>query len=493
MGCGKSSLADVADDASGSKDEAKKGTHSKKEGGSKTSKEGGGSKTNKNKKDKKDKKNKEGGESSDEGSSIHGGHGPGSERPPPPPKPRIYTKLHIIVLGGPGSGKASLCTRMAEEYDFLHVCVGNLLRAEVQKNSSIGKQVSELMKEGKLVPPEIPLKLLKEHIHAGSSKLHVLVDGYPKTLEQAKKLKSEFSEINMIIYLECPPEKLEQRLLLRAQTGERSDDKSETIQKRLDHFNTEYMELVKFYETNYPYDFVKIKAGSLQKVEVFLEVATHMKEMFNLEARSALVHKKHDCNKTEYIFILGGPGCGKGTQCKHMVKDFGYTHISTGDLLRNEVKSGTNIGKEVEALMKAGKLVPNNITIGLLENAIRSSGCKHFLIDGYPRSLEQAHAFEEKIGKPGVVIFLSCSTSTMEKRLLERGKTSKRTDDNVEVIKLRFETYQKESKPVIDYYKGTKKLKEVSAEKDPESIYKHVKEALLETVEKPPPPPAAST
>ncbi|MCO5605333.1 hypothetical protein L7F22_059515 [Adiantum nelumboides] len=487
MGCGKSSLADVAKDGNSSKEEAKKGGHSKKEGAAKTnSKQGDSKTTSKSTKDKK--AHKEGGESSDEGSSTHGGgHVSGSDRPPPP-KPRIYTKLHIIVLGGPGSGKASLCTRMAEEYDFMHVGIGELLRAEVQKNSSVGKQVDELMKEGKLVPPEIPLKLLKDHIHAGSSKLHVLIDGYPKTLEQAKKLKSEFSEINMIIFLECSPEKLEQRLLLRAQTGERSDDKSETIQKRLDHYNTEYKELINFYETNYPYDFVKIKAGSLQKVEVFLEVATHMKEMFNLEARSALVHKRHDCSKTEYIFILGGPGCGKGTQCKHMVKDFGYTHISTGDLLRNEVKSGTNTGKEVEGIMKAGKLVPNSITVALLENAIRSSGCKHFLIDGYPRSLEQAHAFEEKIGKPGVVIYLSCSTSTMEKRLLERGKTSKRTDDNAEVIKLRFETYQKESKPLVDYYKGTKQLKEVSAEKDPESVYKHVKEALLETVEKPPAP-----
>ncbi|KAH7415820.1 hypothetical protein KP509_14G062300 [Ceratopteris richardii] len=289
----------------------------------------------------------------------------------------------------------------------------------------------------------------------------------------------------MVIYLDCPTDKLEERLLLRAGTHERSDDKSEVIQRRLDLYNKEYQEIIRLFQNAYPYDFISIKVGSLQKVEVFLEVATHMKEMFNLEARSALVHKKHDCNKIEYVFILGGPGCGKGTQCKHMVRDFGYTHISTGDLLRNEVKSGTKMGKEIDEIMRSGGLVPNNITITLLENAMRQSGCKHFLIDGYPRSLEQAHAFEEKIGHPGVVLYLHCSTSTMEKRLLERGKTSKRADDNAEVIKLRFETFQKESKPVVDFYKGTKKLKEVSAEKDPETVYKHVKQALLETVEKP--------
>lgn len=95
---------------------------------------------------------------------------------------------------------------------------------------------------------------------------------------------------------------------------------------------------------------------------------------------------------------VGGPGSGKGTQCDFIVRDFGYLHLSSGDLLRDEVKNGTEIGREAEQLMKDGKLVPVEITLKLINKAMRENrGATGYLIDGFPRAVEQAQLFEDKV------------------------------------------------------------------------------------------------
>ncbi|EFJ20739.1 hypothetical protein SELMODRAFT_5337, partial [Selaginella moellendorffii] len=187
------------------------------------------------------------------------------------------------------------------------------------------------------------------------------------------------------------------------------------------------------------------------------------------------------------IVFLGGPGCGKGTQCEELVRDFGYSHLSTGDLLRAEVASGSELGKQCDTLMKEGKLVPLDVTINLLKQAMGKAKCKRFLIDGFPRAVDQAHEFEAKVGKPDVVLCLDCSLELMEKRLLQRGKASGRADDNIETIKKRFETFLAESKPVIDYYRKSlpKAVKTIPTDKMPDEVYADVKAALKATAEKP--------
>ena len=97
------------------------------------------------------------------------------------------------------------------------------------------------------------------------------------------------------------------------------------------------------------------------------------------------------------VFVLGGPGSGKGTQCAKVVEQYGFKHLSAGDLLRDEVKSGSAVGKQCEAIMKEGKLVPMEVIIGLLRAAMVKSGAKEFLIDGFPRAMDQAVRFEEMI------------------------------------------------------------------------------------------------
>ena len=183
-------------------------------------------------------------------------------------------------------------------------------------------------------------------------------------------------------------------------------------------------------------------------------------------------------DSTRIIFVLGGPGSGKGTQCAKIVEKYGYQHLSAGDLLRDEVKSGSAVGRECEAIMKEGKLVPVEVTIGLLRAAMIKSGAADFLIDGFPRALDQAHRFEQLVKPCERVIFFECPEEVMEARLLKRGETSGRSDDNAETIRKRFKTFVEQSLPVIDHYEGLGKAHKVSATRPPDEVFAEVQKVL---------------
>lgn len=181
------------------------------------------------------------------------------------------------------------------------------------------------------------------------------------------------------------------------------------------------------------------------------------------------------------IFVLGGPGAGKGTQCANIVKDYGFKHLSAGDLLREEQdRAGSEFGDMIKTYIKEGQIVPMEVTIQLLENAmtstIKEQGNRKFLIDGFPRKMDQAVAFEEKVVKSRFTLFFDCPEDTMRERLLSRGKTSGRADDNEESIKKRFRTFVETSMPVVDMFAKEGRVVKVDATKQPEEVYALVKE-----------------
>nr|GMC82506.1 UMP-CMP kinase 3 [Ipomoea batatas] len=164
--------------------------------------------------------------------------------------------------------------------------------------------------------------------------------------------------------------------------------------------------------------------------------------------------------KVKVVFVLGGPGSGKGTQCANIVEHFGYTHLSAGDLLRAEIKSGSENGTMIQNMIKEGKIVPSEVTIALLQRAIQENGNDKFLIDGFPRNEENRAAFERVTGiQPDFVLFFDCPEEEMEKRLLSRNQG--REDDNIETIRKRFKVYMESSLPVIEYYKSKEKVQKV--------------------------------
>jgi len=185
--------------------------------------------------------------------------------------------------------------------------------------------------------------------------------------------------------------------------------------------------------------------------------------------------------KLPVIWVLGGPGSGKGTQCERIVAKYGYTHLSSGDLLRAEVQSGSERGKQLTEIMEKGELVPMFVVLDLLAEAMLSklAGSKGFLIDGYPREVAQGQEFEKEILPCTVILYFDVSDATMTERLLNRGKSSGRVDDNEETIKKRLDTFHKHSKPVIEAYK--EKAKILPAERAPDEIFADVV-AILDTL-----------
>ncbi|XP_032904801.1 adenylate kinase isoenzyme 1 isoform X2 [Amblyraja radiata] len=180
------------------------------------------------------------------------------------------------------------------------------------------------------------------------------------------------------------------------------------------------------------------------------------------------------------IFVVGGPGSGKGTQCDQVVQKYGYTHLSTGDLLRAEVSSGSDKGKSVHAIMEKGELVPLDTVLEMLRDAMiaKADVSKGFLIDGYPREVKQGEEFEKKIAPPTLLLYIDAGKETMVKRLLERSKTSGRADDNEETITKRLETYYKATEPVINFYQHRKIVRKINAEGTVDEVFAQVATAL---------------
>ncbi|KAF2237553.1 UMP-CMP kinase-like protein [Viridothelium virens] len=189
-------------------------------------------------------------------------------------------------------------------------------------------------------------------------------------------------------------------------------------------------------------------------------------------------------DKTTVIFVLGGPGAGKGTQCANLVRDYGFKHLSAGDLLREEQdREGSQFGQMIKDYIKDGKIVPKEVTIQLLENRMveaEKEGKHMILIDGFPRQLDQAISFEEKVCVSAFTLFFDCPEDEMQRRLLDRGKTSGRSDDNIESIKKRFRTFVETSMPVVNAFEKQGKVVKVEAIKTPEEVYQDVKVKLAE-------------
>ncbi|CAK9318924.1 unnamed protein product [Citrullus colocynthis] len=187
--------------------------------------------------------------------------------------------------------------------------------------------------------------------------------------------------------------------------------------------------------------------------------------------------------KPTVVFVLGGPGSGKGTQCANIVEHFGYTHLSAGDLLRAEIKSGSENGTMIQNMIKEGKIVPSEVTIKLLQRAIEESGNEKFLIDGFPRNEENRAAFEAVTGiEPSVVLFFDCPEEEMERRLLSRNEG--RVDDNIETIRKRFRVFLESSIPVVEYYESKGKVRKIDAARPVGEVFESVKAVFTPKSEK---------
>jgi len=189
-------------------------------------------------------------------------------------------------------------------------------------------------------------------------------------------------------------------------------------------------------------------------------------------------------NKTINLILFGPPGSGKGTQATKLVELFGLTHISTGDLFRYELGNNTSLGIEARSYMDKGKLVPDSVTIAMLENKMNlTPNEKGYILDGFPRTIAQAEALDEILKKRSTAVThllaLNVNDEELIRRLLERGKTSNRADDaNEEVIKRRIVEYNAKTSPVFDYYLKKQISQKIDGIGTVEEIFERLSTAL---------------
>ena len=188
------------------------------------------------------------------------------------------------------------------------------------------------------------------------------------------------------------------------------------------------------------------------------------------------------------IILCGAPGTGKGTHSDFIAKKYGLQHLSTGDVLRAEIQSGSALGKEIDAIISKGNLVPDAQMIALIEHFLDSLSpdCKGVIFDGFPRTVEQAKALTELLtahNMDAVMIDLYAEESVIINRLINRGKTSGRADDNLETIKKRLDVYQTQTKPVCEYFLNLRKYFMVNSNINPTCTFSQI-EALLTMMNK---------
>ena len=184
------------------------------------------------------------------------------------------------------------------------------------------------------------------------------------------------------------------------------------------------------------------------------------------------------------LILFGPPGSGKGTQSEKLVEKFGFIHLSTGNLLRQEISEQTALGLQAKNFMDKGQLVPDEVVIGMIDTCLeKNKESKGFLFDGFPRTVAQAEALDKLLSfrKTAIdkVIALNVDEEELVRRLLKRGETSQRSDDTDEaIIRNRFDVYKQETEPVADYYRQQQKLQEIKGVGGIEEIFNQISSAI---------------
>ena len=183
------------------------------------------------------------------------------------------------------------------------------------------------------------------------------------------------------------------------------------------------------------------------------------------------------------IILCGAPGSGKGTQSALISEEYGLQHLSTGDVLRAEIATGSELGKKINSLISEGNLVPDEMMYGVIDNDLASlpADCKGTIFDGYPRTVAQAEALTELLKKynmEAIMIDLMVDEQLLIQRLIERGKVSGRADDNLNTIRHRIAVYHNQTEPIAHYYLHNGNYEAVNGNHTMEDVFLQIKRII---------------
>lgn len=365
--------------------------------------------------------------------------------------------LNIALFGPPGAGKGTQSALLIEKYKLAYISTGDLLRQEISEGSDLGKKAKDIIDRGQLVSDELIVQLIEKRIIMSTDSNGILFDGFPRTLVQAYILEGLLLKLNTslacMLSLEVPREELVARLLERGKSSGRSDDTAEVIEYRLKEYEDKTKPVAEFYK-------FRDKYITIQGVGPIPEVLGRLTESIDKTLQNVWFN----------LVLTGAPGSGKGTQGRLLAKKYNLYYISTGSLLRREIKAGSEIGKKVKGFMEGGELVSDEIVIQLIEQEItQHKNVRGFIFKGFPRTIVQAYILDGLLRRldSSVSYCIELNTSMLEsiKRLSARAKTpqARAYDMNTDVIIHRLEEYEEKTMPVADFYDKQKKFASIDA------------------------------
>ncbi len=179
------------------------------------------------------------------------------------------------------------------------------------------------------------------------------------------------------------------------------------------------------------------------------------------------------------IILIGPPGAGKGTQAEHLVRDLKIPHLSTGEMLRASHQADTDRGRLADQYMGRGQLVPDDLVVSIVDERLREQDCCNgFLLDGFPRTMPQAHTLDELLGQRQAQLNLVLEIKVEERTLVERLLQRKRPDDTRETIEARLQVYQKQTSPLLEHYRERGILATIAGQGTPDEVCKLIQQVL---------------
>jgi len=382
--------------------------------------------------------------------------------------------LNIALFGPPGAGKGTQSALLMEKYKLTYIATGDILRKEISNNTPLGIQAKKIIANGGLVPDEIIIQIIEKVIKTETNSAGFLFDGFPRTYIQAYILDGLLSKIHtslsLLISLEVNKDEALKRLLKRAETSGRSDDKKTVILNRLKEYEEKTIPVLNFYR----------EAGIYAPINGIGSVDSVFQRIIE-QVELALSRSQMN------IVVFGYPGAGRATQARKIAKEFGLVYLATGDMLTAELKTNSHLSKIIEPHIKEGTLVPDELIVRLIEKKIKQNPtAKGFIFKGFPRTLVQAYILDGLLRKQGTkiscVINLDVAILELVKRLDARGKTKHKMpyDISTQTIVKRLEMHEKKTLPVLDYYQKSVNIFHVNGEGSIDQVY----ERVLKTVQK---------
>ncbi len=376
--------------------------------------------------------------------------------------------LNIALFGPPGAGKGTQSDWLVKKYNLTYISTGDILREEINSGTPLGIQAKNIIEKGGLVSDELVVQIIENRITKKTDTNGFLFDGFPRTTVQCYILDGLLMNMNTsltcMLSLEVPDEELVRRLKSRAQIGNRKDDNDDVIQYRLQEYYSKTVPVAKYYQDKgicYSID----GTGAIEDIQARLDAAVQK----SLE------------NRWVNLILFGYPGSGKGTQAKKMAEKYNLVYISTGKMLRIEIKNDTEIGRIAKPYMDKGIIVPDEIVIKLIEEKIQASpGSRGFIFKGFPRTIVQAYIVDGMLKKmnSSVTSAIELQISPLEamKRLAQRSKTEggRLYDMDTETIVSRLEEYEQKTMLARNFYEKRNLLQKASGEGTEEKVFENI-------------------